>query len=97
MGDFKKKFGWNRERSKVIFTREILTAIGKEYETYFYNLVITGFNIIRKHSFDLLGLIMIMLGAGLPNVQSKKDIGYLVDRLCLHLNDSEAADEILKD
>ena len=50
-GDYKKKFGIKRERSKVVLTKEILYAIGNvEDEAYFYNLVVTGFNILRKKS-----------------------------------------------
>jgi len=106
LGNFKKKFGFNRERSAFVFTPEMAYVMGGEkYKKSlqfknFKELCCRAFNALRKHACLLENLFVLMVAAGMPELMVADDIGYLKDKLLLNLSDKDAEkafkDEIKK-
>ncbi len=94
LGNFKTKLGFKRERTPFVFTPEMAEVMGGEkderYEQ-FQRHCGQGFNILRKNASSLIIMMRLMIPAGMPELQNEADIEYLVDKLCLHKNDDDAA------
>jgi phosphatidylinositol-4,5-bisphosphate 3-kinase len=106
LGNFKKKFGFNRERAAFVFTPEMAFVMGgKKYKKsplfkQFKDLCCAAFNSLRKNAVILENLFLLMTAAGMPELSTTEDVSYLRDMLLLDLNDTNAEgrfkDEIQK-
>jgi hypothetical protein len=62
----------------------------------FENLCCTAYNILRKEGHMLINMFLIMLSAGMPELQSAGDIDHMVVKLQLNSTDQEAASHFKK-
>jgi len=96
LGNFKKKFGFNRERAAFVFTPEMAYVMGgKKYKKSqlfksFKELCFRAFNSLRHHASLLETLFLLMVSAGMPELANVEDVGYLRDMLLLDTTDKEA-------
>ncbi|KAM5125417.1 LOW QUALITY PROTEIN: phosphatidylinositol 4,5-bisphosphate 3-kinase catalytic subunit delta isoform-like [Callospermophilus lateralis] len=95
LGNFKTKFGINRERVPFILTHDIVHVIqqGKssnnEKFERFRGYCEQAYSILRHHGLLFLQLFALMRAAGLPELSSSKDIQYLKDTLALGKTEEE--------
>jgi phosphatidylinositol-4,5-bisphosphate 3-kinase len=96
LGNFKTKFGIQRERSNFVLTLEMAHAMGgidadlfKEFRNHCHS----AYNLVRKHGRRLMNFFKLMISAGMPELQNKQEIEYIRDMLSLKLTDSEADDK----
>lgn len=96
LGNFKTKFGINRERVPFILTYDFVHVIqqGKtnnsEKFERFRGYCERAYMILRCHGLLFLHLFALMKAAGLPDLNCSKDIQYLKDSLALGKTDEEA-------
>ncbi|XP_054857930.1 phosphatidylinositol 4,5-bisphosphate 3-kinase catalytic subunit delta isoform [Eublepharis macularius] len=96
LGNFKTKFGINRERVPFILTYDFVHVIqqGKtnnsEKFERFRGYCEQAYMILRCHGLLFLHLFALMKAAGLPELSCSKDIQYLKDSLALGKADEEA-------
>ena len=98
LGNFKVKFGIQRERSNFVLTVEMVHAMGgiesdgKESPGFikFKDYCSTAYNLTRIHGKRLINLFMLMTSAGMPELQNKKEIEYIREMLSLKLTETEA-------
>lgn len=96
LGNFKTKFGIQRERSSFVFTVEMAYAMGGtdgEHFKMFRKYCHSAYNLVRKHGRRLINFFKLMISAGMPELQEKGEIEYIRDMLSLKLTDSEADDK----
>ena len=90
LGNFKSKWGINRERSPFVFTNAMKFVMEQE-EHYIYedfeNWCISAFEVLRTRHRFFCNLFNLMIPAGMPELTKSSDIDYLVNKLSLH-NDS---------
>ncbi|KAF2072204.1 hypothetical protein CYY_006485 [Polysphondylium violaceum] len=99
LGNYKKKYGFKRERAPFIFTPQYMAIVGgKDSENFkfFVNTCCSAFNILRKNTDLFLNLFQLMLSTGIPELQCAEDIDYLRKALAPDLTDDEAAEEFTK-
>ncbi|XP_058017119.1 phosphatidylinositol 4,5-bisphosphate 3-kinase catalytic subunit delta isoform isoform X2 [Ahaetulla prasina] len=96
LGNFKTKFGINRERVPFILTYDFVhviqqgkTSNSEKFER-FRDYCETAYMILRGHGLLFLHLFSLMKAAGLPELSCSKDIQYLKDSLALGKTDEEA-------
>ncbi|KAB0402944.1 hypothetical protein E2I00_003601 [Balaenoptera physalus] len=96
LGNFKTKFGINRERVPFILTYDFVHVIqqGKtnnsEKFERFRGYCERAYTILRRHGLLFLHLFALMRAAGLPELSCSKDIQYLKDSLALGKTEEEA-------
>ncbi|XP_053547411.1 phosphatidylinositol 4,5-bisphosphate 3-kinase catalytic subunit delta isoform isoform X2 [Bombina bombina] len=96
LGNFKTKFGINRERVPFILTYDFVHVIqqGKtnnsEKFERFRDYCEKAYTILRQHGPLFLNLFALMKAAGLPELSCSKDIQYLKDSLALGKTEDEA-------
>ncbi|MEQ2242015.1 Phosphatidylinositol 4,5-bisphosphate 3-kinase catalytic subunit alpha isoform, partial [Ilyodon furcidens] len=87
----KKKFGYKRERVPFVLTQDFLIVISKgiqestktkEFER-FQEMCYKAYLAIRQHASLFINLFSLMLGCGMPELQSFDDIAYLRKTLAL--------------
>jgi len=89
LGNFKKKFGVNRERAAFVFTPEMAFVIGgKRYKKSdkfgkFLELSSMSYKALRDNANILEALFILMVPAGMPELMREEDIHYLCDKLML--------------
>jgi len=84
LGNFKKKFGIERERVPFVFTPAMKHAMGgKSGENYkkFIQYCVLSHQILRQNFNLFINLFSMMLISGMPELSSKEDIWYLVNTL----------------
>jgi len=96
LGNFKKKFGVNRERAAFVFTTEMAYVIGgrkykgddrfKKFLTYCKE----AFQILRKNATILEILFILMVSSRMPELLVEEDIVFLKEKLNLKHPDSKA-------
>lgn len=100
LGNFKKKLGVKRERSKFVFTPQMLAVMGntkdKRYNE-FETKCCEAYNIIRENSSLFISLFQLMVSAGLDELVKDDDINYLCDMLLLDANEEDAKSEYKKE
>ncbi|XP_034975712.1 phosphatidylinositol 4,5-bisphosphate 3-kinase catalytic subunit delta isoform isoform X1 [Zootoca vivipara] len=96
LGNFKTKFGINRERVPFILTYDFVhviqqgkTSNSEKFER-FREYCERAYMILRCHGLLFLHLFALMKAAGLPELSCSKDIQYLKDSLALGKTDEEA-------
>ncbi|XP_036033978.1 phosphatidylinositol 4,5-bisphosphate 3-kinase catalytic subunit delta isoform isoform X3 [Onychomys torridus] len=96
LGNFKTKFGINRERVPFILTYDFVHVIqqGKtnnsEKFERFRSYCERAYTILRRHGPLFLHLFALMRAAGLPELSCSKDTQYLKDSLALGKTEEEA-------
>ena len=92
LGNFKSKFGINRERAAFVFTPEMAYAMGgKKAQAFkdFLDKSARAYRILRQHANTLELLFVLMVAAGMPELMKIKDIGYMRDKLCLDMTEKK--------
>lgn len=93
LGNFKEKFGIKRERVPFVFTPDMAYAMGGKgsefYET-FVSFGVKAYNVLRENARFLVSLFTMMLGSGMPELQTLDDVSYMVDRFELGMNHQDA-------
>jgi hypothetical protein len=75
-----KSFMSNEEKEKTKNTKTVNFEI-------FEQLCCDGYNILRNHGHKFIHLFLLMLSAGIPELRHEWQIGFLRNRLALHLTD----------
>uniref|UniRef100_H2M7Z5 phosphatidylinositol-4,5-bisphosphate 3-kinase n=1 Tax=Oryzias latipes TaxID=8090 RepID=H2M7Z5_ORYLA len=100
----KKKFGYKRERVPFVLTQDFLIVISKgsqectktkEFER-FQEMCYKAYLAIRQHANLFINLFSMMLGSGMPELQSFDDIAYIRKTLALEKGEQEALDYFMK-
>ncbi|XP_062813512.1 phosphatidylinositol 4,5-bisphosphate 3-kinase catalytic subunit alpha isoform isoform X3 [Anolis carolinensis] len=100
----KKKFGYKRERVPFVLTQDFLIVISKgvqectktkEFER-FQEMCYKAYLTIRQHANLLINLFSMMLGSGMPELQSFDDVAYLRKTLALDKSEQEALEYFTK-
>ena len=90
LGNFKKKFGIQRERSPFLLTPEMANVYSTyNKEEYFKTACVKAFNILRHNAQRLINMFIIMSTAGMPELCGMNDVKYLKEMLVL----DKASDE----
>jgi len=96
LGNFKTKFGVNRERAAFVFTPELAYVMGgKKYKksekfAKFLELSTQSYLILRANANLFLTMFGLMISAGMPELMLEEDIFYMRDKLCLDMNEKSA-------
>jgi hypothetical protein len=94
LGRYKEKFGVKRERALFVFTPQMARVLGDPGSPTYARFLAYGaraYNELRRNSHVLITLVTLLLGSGLPGVQSVADPAYIAKMLRLELSDEEAA------
>ena len=92
LGNFKSKYGIKRERAPFLLVPSMAYVIkSKKKFGEFVNLCQRAFNVLRKHASLLISLFVLMINAGLPELQNSDDLQWLLDALMLDKSDEEAS------
>lgn len=100
LGNFKKKFGVNRERAAFVFTPEMAYVMGgRRYQKSalfqkFLHLCSRAFRTLRENAETLENMFTLMVAAGMPELMHETDILYMRNKLNLDMSWQEA-DNIL--
>jgi len=96
LGNFKKKFGVNRERAAFVFTPEMAYVMGgrnyKRADEFkkFLDLCSQAYLALRDNANTLENLFVLMVSAGMPELMVEDDIRYMRDKLHLHMQRQKA-------
>jgi phosphatidylinositol-4,5-bisphosphate 3-kinase len=95
LGNFKSKFGINRERSPFVFTPEmayVMRSTEERESTYaiFEKMCCDAYNMIRSHANLFINMFILMVPAGMPELLDRSDITYLREMLSLELSNDQA-------
>jgi len=96
LGNYKKKFGFKRERAPFVFTPDFAFVMGGRDSSdfnLFIDLCCTAYNIVRKHASVFINLFAMMLSTGIPELTCVDDITYLRDALLLDYTDDKAREK----
>lgn len=89
------KFGvYKREKAPFVMTPEFAYVMGGEKSEQFKKFLkfcTISYNLLRKHISTFISFFGLMLFAGIPQLTSPDDLGYLRKSLSTHLSDEEAA------
>ncbi|GAB5369059.1 hypothetical protein AAMO2058_001372800 [Amorphochlora amoebiformis] len=102
LGNFKKKYGFNRERTAFVFTPEMAyvmtegkAANGKKQPyNQFLHLAKAAYHTCRESASFLETLFLLMVPAGMPELLKASDILYLKQKLYLNLTHTEAGSKL---
>ncbi|EGG14122.1 phosphatidylinositol-4,5-diphosphate 3-kinase [Cavenderia fasciculata] len=98
LGNYKKKFGFKRERAPFVFTPDFCYVMGgKESPKFvqFVNYCCTAYNILRRHAKLFMNLFAMMVSTGIPELQSMDDLNYLQESFSLELSDEKAREKFI--
>ncbi|XP_042869031.1 phosphatidylinositol 4,5-bisphosphate 3-kinase catalytic subunit alpha isoform-like [Penaeus japonicus] len=98
LGNFKKKFGINRERVPFVLTQDFLRVIAKGEENpkesqefqRFQVLCGKAYLALRKHYRLIINLFMLLLPTGMSELQSQDEVAYLRKTLAVEATEEEA-------
>ena len=100
LGNFKTKFGFNRERTAFVFTPEMAYVMTQEKNTKsknyatFLSLAKAAYNVCREKATVLEMLFLLMVPAGMPELMKASDISYLKKKMYLHLDHTAASKKL---
>jgi hypothetical protein len=100
LGNFKSKFGINRERAAFVFTPEMAYVMGgnayrkSSQFKKFLDFCSRAFKILRVHANLLESLFGLMVAAGMPELIKETDIYYMRDKLYLHEKEAKAEKQL---
>ena len=97
-GNFKKKFGFKRERSLFLLTPDMAYVYMKSNnKKIFINYCTNAFNILRRNAQRLLNITITMSSSNMPEFSTMSDVLYFRDMLKLELsNEEEASDYFIR-
>eukprot|EP01126_Amoeba_proteus_P051292 TRINITY_DN6117_c0_g1_i22.p1 TRINITY_DN6117_c0_g1~~TRINITY_DN6117_c0_g1_i22.p1 ORF type:complete len:751 (+),score=168.27 TRINITY_DN6117_c0_g1_i22:90-2255(+) len=84
LGNFKKKFGFKRERVPFVFTPDwayVMGGRGGSFYLEFLRKCARAHQILQENSQLFINLLSMMLISGMPELSSKEDIMYVVETL----------------
>ncbi|EFA86096.1 phosphatidylinositol-4,5-diphosphate 3-kinase [Heterostelium album PN500] len=96
LGNYKKKFGFKRERAPFVFTPDFCYVMGgKDSAKFlqFVNYCCNAYNILRRHARLFMNLFAMMVSTGIPELQSMEDLNYLRESFSLELTDEKAREK----
>ncbi|EGR27401.1 phosphatidylinositol- -diphosphate 3-kinase, putative [Ichthyophthirius multifiliis] len=100
LGNFKFKYGIKRERAPFVFTKEMAFVMGgkdgtlfKKFEEY----CTQAYNLVRKQGNFIINIFLLMLEAGMPELQFPHQIEYLKNQLSISLSEQEATNKFKKE
>eukprot|EP00475_Leptophrys_vorax_P005739 TRINITY_DN13463_c0_g1_i2.p1 TRINITY_DN13463_c0_g1~~TRINITY_DN13463_c0_g1_i2.p1 ORF type:complete len:775 (+),score=162.06 TRINITY_DN13463_c0_g1_i2:283-2325(+) len=97
LGNFKQKFGINRERAAFVLTPEMAYVMGgKRYKSAqnfkkFEEISKESFKSLRKNADLFINLFILMVSARMPELMQSSDINYLRDKFFLDEDASEGS------
>jgi phosphatidylinositol-4,5-bisphosphate 3-kinase len=92
LGNFKQKFGINREKSKFVLDQTMVNFCKQvNMEEDFKNFCVKAYNILRKNSNRLLNLLMVLSSSGMPELYCIPNISYFIENLKLDKKNDEDA------
>ena len=77
LGNFKSKFGLQRERAPFVFTPQmqfVIKSTGSERYLSFQEKCYAAYNILRRMSSQMIILFLLMVPAGIPELKSAEDV-----------------------
>jgi hypothetical protein len=95
LGNFKSKYGINRERAPFVFTPAMAyimrdnTVAGATYQD-FERMCCDAYNMLRRRASLFINLFVLMVPAAMPELLVKSDISYLREMLSLELTIEQA-------
>ena len=98
LGNFKSKFGVNRERAAFVFTTEMAYVMGgykSKLFKNFLNLCSAAYASLRNNTTQFQVLLQLMVAARMPELLIDDDIQYFTNKMYLHKN-NEIADKYLR-
>jgi phosphatidylinositol 3-kinase len=100
LGNFKSKFGINRERSPFVFTPEmayVMRDTENQKSTYpvFEKMCCEAYNILRLRANMFINMFILMVPAGMPELLERTDIIYLREMLSLELSKAKADEKFI--
>jgi hypothetical protein len=94
LGNIMKFGAYKREKAPFVFTSEFVHVMGgtqSQMYQHFIDLCCVAYNIIRKNANVFICYLLMMLSAGLEQLQTKADIQYVRDALPPYLSEDAAA------
>ncbi|CAM9242537.1 unnamed protein product [Ectocarpus fasciculatus] len=100
LGNFKSKFGINRERSPFVFTPEmayVMRDTQNQKSTYpvFEKMCCEAYNMLRLRANMFINMFILMVPAGMPELLDRSDIIYLREMLSLELSKAKADEKFI--
>jgi len=95
LGNFKKKFGFKRERVPFVFTPDwafVMGGKGSVYYTKFLSQCVASHQILRKNFRLFINLLSMMLISGMPELSTHEDIMYVVETLSMDKDNADVMD-----
>ena len=95
LGNFKSKYGFNRERAPFVFTPGMAYVMrdpkikGATYSD-FERMCANAFNMLRRRADLFINLFILMVPAAMPELLERSDISYLREMLHLELTTAQA-------
>ena len=78
MGNFKRKFGFKRERSSMLLPSEFVQVIQKSGDfDFFRRNCESAFLVLRENGCLLISLLSMTLSSGMPELKSEADLEYV--------------------
>eukprot|EP01117_Protostelium_nocturnum_P008846 TRINITY_DN3170_c0_g2_i1.p1 TRINITY_DN3170_c0_g2~~TRINITY_DN3170_c0_g2_i1.p1 ORF type:complete len:1507 (-),score=561.16 TRINITY_DN3170_c0_g2_i1:79-4599(-) len=93
LGNPQKFLNISRDRAPFVFTPDmayVMGGIGSENYNTFVNLCCKAYNVVRKNANIFINLFAMMLETGIPELQSEKDLDYVMSAFALNLTEEEA-------
>lgn len=85
---------YKRERAPFVLTPEFVFVMGdrkSQQFDLFVDLCCKGYNLLRKYAEYFIMLFKLMISADLPQLNSEKDLEYLVEAFSMGLSDEKAS------
>ena len=96
-GNFKKKFGFKRERSVFLLTPQMAYIYIQSNNTKeFVNYCTSAFNILRANAKKILNIMITMSSSNMPEFSTMSDISYVKDQLKLNMSEKDASEYFIK-
>lgn len=100
LGNFKSKYGINRERAPFVFTPAmayIMSRTSVAGATYkdFERMCCEAYNMLRRRASLFINLFILMVPASMPELLNKSDISYLREMLSLELTPEQADNKFI--
>jgi len=97
LGNFKKKYGFKRERAPFVFTYAMKDMMNEEQYEKFKDLCCFTYNILRQNASILVSLCSLAIPCNLPELQSEKDVVWIYEKLMVTKSDEEASEHFRKE